>query len=633
MENKKTGEANKVYYRRELSMRDGGENQPSLQDILSKRVIRERTKRNFSRERQKLAKEVITKRQELMSQIMKTRTKMEFLVEKIKRLDNLLDRLYRERVELERRLRRWKKLPILSGSAVVQKMVEKLNKRNPLMFSLVRHLDEINQQIDLYRQIRERDEQWVIKLQRNLEELKKGRDLWDQIEKFYIEKRQGLLTKEERQLYFREEVLAKLSLQEYLELWQRGNYHFLAHVSRQGIRDHNGMFYHAGGLAEFHQGMTKMLEDGRLRPPVYVKGLKGTSKEEIEAFLKSKGIFNFDSVDEAIEEFKRYLYGTLAEMPAFPDETAVHLSVEAIMDTLYGGERGNECFVIFPADFIASQYTFFSKGRGLIAANSDTARNDVSVWSSPWQKGILVNAGIVFLPKETPVDPLTGSRYQLEVITNPKSEGKKLVRRRVENEEKLLRAIASVILKPDVELVEAYEMYNKSTYWEQDQYKEHLSQVLWRKLKETGFDRIDFSYLVHKLIYLVGEVIEGREISEKELEYELEKGNVFYQKALNPIRAEDYWSNYFKQYPSQKPAHLVFYSGSPTTAVYDFLKNNGIEIGRKTKKEKDPFLGFEEHVVKRLDEWSTPSNSDPRVWRGLQEIETRGIQIIKKAYK
>jgi len=86
----------------------------------------------------------------------------------------------------------------------------------------------------------------------------------------YYEKMETLpLTNAEKRELLKPELLAELSMDEYIALWRRLNPHFLSHVTRQGFRDHNAMAYHFVGLQEFHNGFVLVLEDGKmLRPPM-----------------------------------------------------------------------------------------------------------------------------------------------------------------------------------------------------------------------------------------------------------------------------------------------------------------------------------------------------------------------------
>lgn len=45
------------------------------------------------------------------------------------------------------------------------------------------------------------------------------------------------------------------------------------------------------------------------------------------------------------------------------------------------------------------------------------------------------------------------------------------------------------------------------------------------------------------------------------------------------VRAEQYWEQYFTEHPESRPAHIIYYDGSPERAVRDLLKAEGIVVG------------------------------------------------------
>jgi hypothetical protein len=104
----------------------------------------------------------------------------------------------------------------------------------------------------------------------------------------------------------------------------------------------------------------------------------------------------------------------ITDIPFVLDKSAIHFSSDEILNEIYGGELGNEIFVIYPTDMIASQYTF-----GVSDLNKDIAEkphgsenkwNDIFVWND--NQAISIDAGIVFLPSNVKVDPQTGSKYK-----------------------------------------------------------------------------------------------------------------------------------------------------------------------------------------------------------------------------
>ena len=195
------------------------------------------------------------------------------------------------------------------------------------------------------------------------------------------------------------ELLAGLTLEEYIALWRRLNPYFLSHVTRQGFRDHNEMIYHSAGLEEFHNGFVNIMEDDRLlRPPIFLSGLRNRDKESVKQWLIDHRIFEAENIEQAKERLDHLLNHHLASAPKYPDKNAVHFAAQIVADDYYGGERNNEIFFIFPSDVLASQYPFAFNGweKNFTKPQSEIKWNDVFVWPNIDNPGIPIDAGIVF---------------------------------------------------------------------------------------------------------------------------------------------------------------------------------------------------------------------------------------------
>ena len=98
-------------------------------------------------------------------------------------------------------------------------------------------------------------------------------------------------------------------------------------------------------------------------------------------------------------------------------------------DNFYGGERGNEVFFVYPSDVLASQndYSFNGWQKDFTKMQSEDKWNGVFVWPQDMNNpGISVDAGVVFLPGNIPVDPETGSKYA-SALKTVESEEKRVM--------------------------------------------------------------------------------------------------------------------------------------------------------------------------------------------------------------
>ena len=275
------------------------------------------------------------------------------------------------------------------------------------------------------------------------------------------------LTVEQKEQFLDPEALSELSLEEYIALWRRLNPFYASHVTRQGIRDHNSMFYHSAGMGEFQSGFTEMLERGKAihsGGEVHYGITEGFTEEDVSHALEIAMPSYEDDIDERLEAgddpedvanwFVDHLpmNYTWASAEPWSDLNAIHFGRNTCLDETYGAEKGNEVFYIFPIDVIASQNRF----GGHIGSSFSTAQvkserkwNDMFVWSETGR--IPLDAGIVFLPKSTLVSPETGSVYETVESINERGE--------IKREPFLDEEIVQTLIKT-IETLEQEDFYN-----------------------------------------------------------------------------------------------------------------------------------------------------------------------------
>ena len=213
-------------------------------------------------------------------------------------------------------------------------------------------------------------------------------------------------TKEEIIKYFNEEHLASLSLEEYALLMRRFPGEMVTHVTRQGVRDHIGHMFHTVDQGKYVSGFTRMLTDGRLRSPLGVSLLEGAKDAAIAKHLQ---LDHCKTKKEAMDELAALVGDRSQENPgSYVDLAAIHFAAEEVADSYYGSETGNEIFVAYPSALVAAQYYF----NGTLTEASGDYWNDQWVWANE-ERGIDLDAGIVFIPRDAKVDRKTGSRYEL----------------------------------------------------------------------------------------------------------------------------------------------------------------------------------------------------------------------------
>ena len=437
------------------------------------------------------------------------------------------------------------------------------------------------------------------------------------------------LTVEQKKKLLKPEVLAELPLEEYIKLMRRLNPHFFTHVTRQGFTDHADSG--TGSLTNFFaDGLKNALNDGaKLAPGFSLLGLKNRSEESVGEFMGDwvfKG--GGDEVlpkDQALINLDISVNKSLSKAPRYPDKTAVHFALGEVLDWHYGAEADNEVFFFFPVDVLASQHNFAFNYKGEdFRKNSQQKWNDVFVWPQTMEDpGISLNSGIVFLPKSTPVDRETGSKYASKMVTN--KFGRE-VRSLVTDEELVNRFSEFIDNMEDRkelwdlvgEIVSKHIDYNRISADLEKAIKDKLCDIF----LEMGFYQEDVLEIAEMFYGFLPHI---KTINRGELIGKILPAGSDYVRAKDTITAEEYWEQYFTDNPQLRPKRIVYYDGDPTQAVLQFQIDNQIGSANTTERDGD-LLGFEDNFVADM-------NSDPRVLEGKEELMQLGRQIIEEYYQ
>lgn len=297
-------------------------------------------------------------------------------------------------------------------------------------FSIQKTKAELNEKMGIQQTL----EESLVQAESGRSELDEARQI---VKRFYDQEKQkwadAPYSKEDMAENFTEEHLSSLSLEEYELLMKRFPGQMVTHVSRQGVRDHNGMYEHSKGMGESHSNFQDMLASKRMLSPLGVAISQAETYHDICQFLNGGEdvVTHRDVIGDGRQpmDLRRLVtalkwYTDSTDRKHFHNKTAIHLAVEQVLGGIYGGERGNEVFVIYPSAHIASQYMFKNWGHDLLNPqdSSNAAHNDVYVWNR-WKEGeeagMSIDAGVVFLPKNATVDPETGSLYRLDESGKP----------------------------------------------------------------------------------------------------------------------------------------------------------------------------------------------------------------------
>ena len=227
---------------------------------------------------------------------------------------------------------------------------------------------------------------------------------------------------------------------------------------------------------------------------------------------------------------------------------------------------------------------------------------------------------MVFLPKTTPVDPETGSKYASEIQVVDGEEKRVMV----EDNELVSRFVDWAKQINDTSPIrQTFTTYNdeRNYYLKQDK-KDDVRRVIAEELARLGFGEDAIQGLAEKLFT----EMHWRDSFEDEMSEKIvREAGAQYKRAENTIRAEDYWEGQFAQNPHLRPQHVVYYDGDPSRAVLEFQRAHGIGSAN-TSETEGKLLGFDDRHV-------TDMESDPRSNKGRQELMEIAEKIIREHYQ
>jgi hypothetical protein len=412
---------------------------------------------------------------------------------------------------------------------------------------------------------------------------------------FYKEERerwaQSKGSPEEMKELFTEEHLASLPMDQYALLLKHFPNAMVTHVTRQGIRDHVGMWEHTKGEGQYADGFMKILQEGQLKSPLAVAAAENGKEAAISKAIR---LDDAESQAEAEERLEQSLSGVF---DGYADRAAVHVATEYVADRYYGSEKGNEVFIAFPSAHIAAEHSF----AGNLADAEYGKRNDTWILKdNALDKGMNINAGVAFIPAEARVDPATGSRYALDDLKRP-----------IENQE-LQDQMGSLLSRPEViEWAKADYESNKTPQESVAELSEkfgvnnpRVAEAVVQKANDIGMLKI---YLEE---YPSDEVERRKKMISDDV---LERTGMRFKEAENTVSSKEFWESYFAQHPEQRPTKLEYYKGNdPTAALLVWKEKHGLidagtessyDVGGKVavktyeSSDKDRFKSIAEKII------------------------------------
>lgn len=430
-------------------------------------------------------------------------------------------------------------------------------------------------------------------------EKKKTNDCIDEIkEKFnkkIIEFMQNTPLKEEEQNQFLcLENVCKMNLEDYLSLMNRLSGFYFAHITRFGLKEELGV--HGGGMDGVIDSFTAILKSRKLGGLVDNLLSEETYAKWLFNWFINREKLNDASREEVINLFLKYFYEKefFNDCPP-PDASSTHFAY-SMVDKGYGGESGYGIYFYFPAEVIGKNFQHdLCPSRGV----AHDSQNDRVVWNA--ENGIPIDAGIVCIPENVPVDKRSGSKYVMnekrEPVLRNECNGHINYIESIKNEfDEVLKIIAEEYLNigknsKDVDVDKFFIQTHILDYAKKFGFMDAEEAIITNP-KNYYFDALDSdSYyesfyrdkyldIINQRMFLFREFIEKNILffgsndsflllkdfySTSHLCYKSDE-DIFFRLFLekpskdNTISSMDYWENYFKENPNVKPSKIIFYN-------------------------------------------------------------------------
>lgn len=227
------------------------------------------------------------------------------------------------------------------------------------------------------------------------------------------------LNKKEQELYLGKDVLKNMSLEDYKWLLTRLSGDYVSHVTRYGIREnvlHDTGGGHTYGEGTFFNTFKELLADGSLNSKIEVFKKHPEKLEEKFKFFMEEVVsdVNGKSNEYILSDFVKKLFFGFKTA----DSETIHTAKGGIASCYYGSEKGYDFVLVFPVEVIANNFPHQGLTPGGRASLFGVDKwNDYGVYDDGG--GIPLELGIVLIPNDVLVDPLTGSQYVLDEKGRP----------------------------------------------------------------------------------------------------------------------------------------------------------------------------------------------------------------------
>lgn len=356
------------------------------------------------------------------------------------------------------------------------------------------------------------------------------------------------LSPEEQDKYLSEEGASNLALEDYLLLMDRLSGRYVSHITRFGIREQTFKPLVGGHWAhenEFLDNFTGILKSKELQG--FISSLIDRTDYTRESVVKHLEMVMESEPEASKEDIINQVAQRLFSGNAIShegDKDTVHVASGDVAASRYGSEFGYDIYFYYPAEIIGKNYAHNHSLDHSMYNDNSSGYNDIMVWNKG--KGIPIDVGLCCIPGNVQVDRETGSQYMLD------DDKKPILSETTIKHVDYFRTHRKKFEDAFSTLNQLRSDSNRDNYEDK---KTKYNQELERLSSELGFNSLD---IFRKFFNSYGHVYPI------DLEEFYKEQQLYYQQPNNKqqISSEEYWEQYFKNHPNEKPSKIVYYHSS-----------------------------------------------------------------------
>lgn len=387
--------------------------------------------------------------------------------------------------------------------------------------------------------------------------------------------------------------ISNMTTAELLTFMKTLSGNFATHLTRIGIREVSGI--HSAGQGVYFTAAQELFRAGALLSPLALSRSAGSTAK----IFSAEGSYEHPS-------------------------GCIHLAPQ-LVDMEYVAETENIPFIMFSAEVIMMLRAFSSHWLGFSTqvtggyANWEIAGMAIDPTDSSYQ--LPINAGIVFLPKSTKVDPKTGSKYEVMngkgVFFEARAEQLRTLLN-LDKSDEIFQTLDQIANTYREKIHTSRPQEFRAKFWNKTDFDGQLNDdqrasieslipewkdrwdnlesewknmdLGWKRVFLANFDR-ELAHLGINYAEVDLESLDLDTIKTAMLYTMLNQAHALYEPAKETVTSQEFWETWFQDNGS-RPPRVVYYDGDPNVAIANLLLEHKVIEPNEINRRPGPREGW-----------------------------------------